>query len=66
MGNAAHPLNKAAGMEVIASQDCLLVLSYGSRHGTTGQRACRSSFSTTQYLKHLQLKYLYLWLKQLF
>lgn len=39
MGNAAHPLNKAAGTEVIVSQDCLLVLSYGSHHGTMGQQA---------------------------
>lgn len=37
MGNAAHLLNKAAGIEMIASQDHPLVLSSGIHHGTTVQ-----------------------------
>lgn len=41
MGNAAHLLNEAAGMEMIASQDHPLVLSSGSHRGTTARRAAR-------------------------
>lgn len=39
MGNTAHLLNKAAGIEMIASQDHPLVLSSGIHHGTTAQWA---------------------------
>lgn len=42
MGNAAHLLNRAAGMEMIASQDHPLVLSSGIHRGTTVQRAAQS------------------------
>lgn len=41
MGNAAHVLNKAAGIEMIASQDHPLVLSSGIHRGTTVQRAAQ-------------------------
>lgn len=41
MGNTAHLLNKAAGIEMIASQDHPLVLSSGIHSGTTAQGAAR-------------------------
>lgn len=57
MGNTAHLLNKAAGIEMIASLDHPLVLSSGIHHGTTVQWAARarsSSFSGTQCLQQQQ------------
>lgn len=55
MGNTAHLLNKAAGTEMIASQDHPLVLSSGIHHGATVQWAAQlSSFSSTERTEQQQ------------